>query len=73
MELTPRQFAYWLQGYFELSEETPSLNSTQTELIRETLNGVFIHIDATFPEQISPALDKAHNKKEDWNPYTERC
>jgi len=61
-KLTPRQFAYWLQGYFELSEEPRSLNPAQTQLIKDTLNGVFVHIDATFPANLTPALDAVHNQ-----------
>lgn len=40
--MTSREFCYWLQGLFELSE-TKSLDEKQTELIRRHLNMVFAH------------------------------
>ena len=34
--MTPENFVYWLQGYFEISnEETHSLNSTKVRVIKE--------------------------------------
>lgn len=40
--MTSRDFAFWLQGLFELGEIT-SLNEKQTELIKRHLNLVFAH------------------------------
>lgn len=54
--MTSRDFAYWLQGLFELSEVT-ELNKTQTELIKKHLNMVFYH-------EIDPSMgDSAHQGK----------
>jgi len=39
---TPREFCYWLQGMFELSE-TNSLTDRQLGIIRKELNAVFTH------------------------------
>ncbi len=38
--MTPEQFCYWLQGYFEISEETRLLPK-QVEIIQEHLQKVF--------------------------------
>lgn len=38
--MTPQDFAYWLQGFFELSNPTV-LTSDQIEVIRKHLNLVF--------------------------------
>lgn len=51
--MTSRDFAYWLQGLFELSDVT-ALNKKQTDLIRNHLALVFVH-------EIDPSMgDKAH-------------
>lgn len=53
--MTSRDFAYWLQGLFELSDIT-TLNEKQTELIRKYLALVFIH-------EINPYMgDDAHQE-----------
>lgn len=74
-------FAYWLQGYFEILEagltkeekEQTKLNSAQVEIIKNHLNLVFLHdIDpksnkgsSLFPED----LQKIHDgfSKPKWN------
>lgn len=54
--MTSRDFAYWLQGLFELSDVT-TLNEKQTDLIRRHLALVFIH-------EIDPSMgDKLHQDK----------
>jgi len=55
--MTPEQFVYWLQGYFELSEETTPVSVTQVKTIKNHLNLVFAHIDAPDP---TGALTAAH-------------
>ena len=59
--MTSRDFAFWLQGFFELAE-TSNLNEKQVEMIKNHLSMVFIHdID---PKAGPPAhqakLNKAH-------------
>lgn len=68
--MTSRDFAYWLQGFFEISESS-TLDARQVDLIKRHLNMVFIHeIDPSFPAQEQSALDKAHNgKTEVDNPF----
>lgn len=58
--MTSRDFAYWLQGFFEISDAT-TMNEKQTELIKNHLNMVFIHeIDPSFPASQQEALTEAH-------------
>lgn len=40
--MTSRDFAYWLQGFFEISE-TDELNIKQVKMIKAHLNLVFKH------------------------------
>ena len=55
-----RDFAYWLQGLFELSDVT-QLDERQTALIKAHLHMVFIHeIDPSFPADQQDALNDAH-------------
>lgn len=51
-----RDFAYWLQGFFEISD-AKSLDEKQTEQIKKHLHLVFGH-------DIDPSMgDKAHQDK----------
>lgn len=59
-----RDFCYWLQGFFEVSEleHGKQLTPAQVDIVRRHLNMVFKHeIDPSFggPEKQS-ALDKIH-------------
>lgn len=38
--MTEREFCYWLQGFFELTD-TKNISETQTEVIKEHLSLVF--------------------------------
>ena len=38
--MTPEQFCYWLQGYFELTQQV-TLTATQQAMIKEHLQTVF--------------------------------
>lgn len=53
--MTSRDFAYWLQGFFELSS-TKTLNTEQTATIKRHLALVFIH-------DIDPAQGDAKQQK----------
>ena len=49
--MTSRDFAYWLQGFFEISE-TKSLSEKQIQVIKNHLNLVFKHeIDPSFGDE----------------------
>lgn len=47
--MTSRDFAYWLQGYFEIHNKQEGLTPLQVEMIKKHLSLVFIHeIDPSF-------------------------
>lgn len=54
--MTSRDFAYWLQGFFEIQNPI-ELTTPQIEMIKAHLNLVFIH-------EIDPSIDKFHTKEE---------
>ncbi len=60
--MTSRDFAYWLQGFFEVSEVT-EINQKQTDQIKKHLNLVFKHeIDPSMgDEKHQQELNKIHN------------
>ncbi len=39
--MNAQEFAYWLQGFFELNEEDKSLTKKQVKIIRDHLSLVF--------------------------------
>ena len=48
--MNPEQFVYWLQGYFELTDDTDRL-SKRERIIRDHLNEVF---EKQTPNQTQP-------------------
>ena len=64
--MTSRDFAYWLQGFFEIQNPI-ELTTPQIEMIKAHLNLVFKHeIDPSInkhhtPEEVAE-LNKIHNK-----------
>lgn len=59
--MTSRDFAYWLQGFFEIAEPT-EITPIELNTIRKHLDMVFIHeIDPSFPAAQQEALNNAHN------------
>lgn len=57
-----RDFCYWLQGFFELSQDG-MISPNQARAIKDHLSMVFIHdIDPSFPISEQKALTTAHNK-----------
>lgn len=61
--MNSRDFAFWLQGIFELGEVT-SFNEKQTEMIRRHLSLVFIHeIDPSMSAdpEVQAKLNEAHD------------
>jgi uncharacterized protein YfkK (UPF0435 family) len=62
--MTSRDFAYWLQGYFELTNPI-EINEKETELIKRHLNLVFKHeIDPSMgDEKHQSELNKIHNQQ----------
>ncbi len=53
--MTSRDFAYWLQGFFEISQCT-EINEKQTQIIKNHLNMVFKH-------EIDPSHGNADHQK----------
>ena len=67
--MTAREFCYWLQGHFELTNPT-TIDENATSLIKAHLKMVFIHdIDPSYPPEQQPALNEAH----DGEPPKMRC
>lgn len=64
--MNSRDFCFWLQGLFELSNPTV-LDAKQTDLIKRHLSMVFQHeIDPSFgDEKVQNALNKIHNDEKD--------
>ena len=66
--MTSREFAYWLQGFFEISKENPNfsgeLNSAQVKMIEKHLSLVFVHeIDNSYGnKEHTDKLNKIHNQ-----------
>lgn len=65
--MTSKDFVYWLQGLFELSDPQPqTLNATQTDLIRRHLQLVFKHeIDPSYSSdpQVQQEMQDIHDGK----------
>lgn len=76
--MTPTEFAYWLQGLFELGRPT-SLDARQTEMIKAHLALVFTNVTAqpvkplesnevdlddmsTFPKDLSSRVDELQKR-----------
>lgn len=60
--MTSRDFAFWLQGFFEIGN-AETLTKEQTIMIKKHLNLVFIHeIDPSMgDEKHQQVLNKVHN------------
>lgn len=54
--MTSRDFAYWLQGFFEI-DNPKSIDENKTEMIKRHLNLVFKH-------EIDPSMGDADHQKE---------
>jgi hypothetical protein len=57
--MTSRDFAFWLQGFFEVSN-AESVTKEQTEVIKNHLNLVFYH-------EIDPSYTDDKNKQDKMN------
>ena len=65
--MSSRDFAYWLQGFFEITNPK-EITKEQTEMIKKHLNMVFLHeIDPSFGgKQEQDILDQAHHGLPPW-------
>lgn len=61
--MTSRDFAFWLQGFFEL-QSPQTITPEQTQMIKQHLNLVFLHeIDPSMGDNDHQAkLNEVHNK-----------
>lgn len=67
--MTARDFAYWLQGYFEIHGKDAALSAEQLEIVKAHLNMVFIHeIDPSFPAEQQEPLNQAHGQSHAFQP-----
>ncbi len=58
--MNSRDFCFWLQGFFELTDSGNALSANQVEMIKRHLNLVFIH-------DIDPSMgNEAHQGKLNW-------
>lgn len=57
--MTSRDFAYWLQGFFEVSS-AETMTKEQTEVVKKHLNLVFFH-------EIDPSYTDDPKKQEQMN------
>lgn len=66
--MTSRDFCYWLQGFFEISNQK-EITQEQAEIIKNHLNMVFYHeIDPSFPKDQQNGLNQIHNPKPNLKP-----
>ena len=63
-----QDFAYWLQGYFEISG-AKELNEEQIEVIKNHLNLVFKHEIDPKHEGDPAVLSNIHDGKPPWSPH----
>ncbi len=64
--MSPTEFCYWLQGYFELSGTTTLMPEHQVEIVKNHLNMVFAHhID---PKAGGPEVQSKLNELHDPGP-----
>ena len=60
--MTSRDFCYWLQGFFEVTDPA-AINNEQTDMIKRHLNLVFKHeIDLSMPDPTGE-LQETHDGK----------
>lgn len=73
-DMTSRDFCYWLQGYFEVSEAS-ELKPRQVEQIKKHLSLVFKHeIDPSMgDQQHQDALNHLHNNPDNPGNFVVRC
>jgi len=72
--MTSRDFAFWLQGYFEISDPK-EIGEKETEMIKKHLSLVFIHeIDPSMgDEEHQQELNEAHTSPLHGGDETARC
>lgn len=62
--MTSRDFAYWLQGFFELNDIDKNKANVNEVLSREQVTCIKNHLNMVFKHEIDPSHgDKDHQKK----------
>lgn len=64
--MTSKDFVYWLQGFFELSEDNAALSEKQVATIKAHLTLVFLHeIDPSYSDDpmVQKIFQNIHDKK----------
>jgi hypothetical protein len=61
--MTTRDFAFWLQGFFEITgaDKSAPLTGHQTDMIRAHLDTVFEHEAALRDPELTRRLNEKHN------------
>lgn len=73
--MTSRDFAFWLQGFFEISD-SKEIKEPQVEIIKNHLNLVFYHeIDPSYSDKpdVQEAMNKIHNFNNSHDDIKMRC
>lgn len=82
--MTPKEFCYWLQGFFELQGKLTGkveLTPEQAAMIRDHLQYVFTHLTAeqfaqmtkTLPAPLSPLVSPIVSPMYPFDPITVTC
>lgn len=66
--MSPEQFTYWLQGYFEL-EDPKTLDEKKVEMIKKHLNTVFCNITKQDKTTIKTSIQDVLMKSFDTTKY----
>ncbi len=70
--MTPEQFAYWLQGFTELTKDMPVPSPAQWQAIKDHLTTVFVKVTPPMPLRTlgpiiaSPALHPIEDRVAEW-------
>ncbi len=48
--MSPENFVYWLQGFFEITGSAPALTESQTKMVKEHLEYVFRSMPEKLPQ-----------------------
>jgi hypothetical protein len=65
--MTSKDFAYWLQGFFELSDANAPLTEKQVQTIKNHLKLVFLHeIDSSYSDNktVQQIFQNIHDGKQ---------
>src|SRR4051812_39118901 len=62
--MTPEQFAYWLQGFSEINQDTPT--PQQWKVIKDHLGLVFNKVTPNYDSRQNEAKLPSPNPLEDW-------